>query len=64
MDPSCLRPFFRFFIQEKAMSAFPDKFLHEAVTAKRTSIQPFAASEKIYVEGSRLDIRVPMRQVL
>ena len=64
MDPSCLRPFFRFFIQEKAMSAFPDKFLHEAVTAKRTSIQPFAASEKVYVQGSRPDIRVPMRKIV
>jgi phosphomethylpyrimidine synthase len=64
MDPSCLRPFFRFFIQEKAMSAFPEEFLHEAVTAKRASIQPFAASEKTYVQGSRPDIRVPMRRVV
>ncbi|MGX2042105.1 phosphomethylpyrimidine synthase ThiC [Methylocaldum sp. MU1018] len=45
------------------MSAFPEEFLHEAVTAKRASIQPFAASEKIYVQGSRPDVRVPMRQV-
>ncbi|QSA99128.1 phosphomethylpyrimidine synthase ThiC [Methylococcus sp. EFPC2] len=37
--------------------------MHEAVTAKRASIQPFAASEKVYVEGSRPDIRVPMRKV-
>ncbi|WP_305799043.1 phosphomethylpyrimidine synthase ThiC [Methylococcus sp. EFPC2] len=45
------------------MSAVPKEFLHEAVTAKRASIQPFAASEKVYVEGSRPDIRVPMRKV-
>jgi phosphomethylpyrimidine synthase len=64
MDPSCLRPLFPFLTQEKAMSAFPEEFLHEAVTAKRASIQPFAASEKIYVQGSRPDVRVPMRQVV
>jgi len=46
------------------MSAFPEEFLHEAVTAKRASIKPFAASEKIYVQGSRPDVRVPMRQVV
>jgi len=46
------------------MSAFPEEFLHEAVTAKRASIQPFAASEKIYVQGRRPDVRVPMRQVV
>ncbi|MGX2033018.1 MULTISPECIES: phosphomethylpyrimidine synthase ThiC [Methylocaldum] len=46
------------------MSAFPEEFLHEAVTAKRASIRPFAASEKIYVQGSRPDVRVPMRQVV
>ncbi|BBA35395.1 thiamine biosynthesis protein ThiC [Methylocaldum marinum] len=46
------------------MSAFPEEFLHEAVTAKRASIQPFAASEKTYVQGSRPDVRVPMRRVV
>ena len=45
------------------MSAIPDTFLHEAVTAKRVSIQPFAASEKVYGEGRRPDIRVPMRKI-
>ena len=45
------------------MNAIPQDFLHQAVTAKRASIQPFAASEKFYVEGSRPDIRVPMRKV-
>jgi phosphomethylpyrimidine synthase len=48
---------------EQAMSALPQDFLHEAVTAKRASIQPFAASEKVYVQGSRPDVRVPMRRV-
>lgn len=45
------------------MSAIPQEFLHEAVTAKKASIQPFAASEKVYIQGSRPDIRVPMRKV-
>jgi phosphomethylpyrimidine synthase len=45
------------------MSAVPEEFLHEAVTAKKASIRPFTASEKIYVQGSSPDIRVPMRKV-
>jgi len=45
------------------MSAVPKPILHEAVTAKKASIQPFAASEKIYVQGSSPDIRVPLRKV-
>jgi len=45
------------------MSALPDNLLHDAVTAKRASIKPFTASEKVYVEGSRSDIRVPMRKI-
>ncbi|MGZ8217241.1 phosphomethylpyrimidine synthase ThiC [Methylomagnum sp.] len=46
------------------MSAIPaDTQLHDAVTAKRASIKPFAASEKVYVQGSRPDLRVPMRKV-
>jgi phosphomethylpyrimidine synthase len=49
--------------QEPAMSAIPQEFLHEAVTAKKASIQPFAASEKVYVQGSRPDLNVPMRKI-
>ncbi len=45
------------------MSAVPKNILHEAVTAKEASIKPFAASEKVYVEGSSPDIRVPLRKV-
>ena len=45
------------------MHAMTKDFLHEAVTARRTSIQPFAASEKVHVAGSRPDIRVPMRKI-
>ncbi len=39
------------------------KQVHEAVTAMKASIQPFAASEKVYVQGSSPDIQVPFRKV-
>jgi len=45
------------------MSAVPKQFLHDAVTAKKASIVPFAASEKVYLSGSRPDIHVPMRKI-
>jgi len=45
------------------MSAVPKQFLHDAVTAKKASITPFAASEKIYLSGSHPSIRVPMRKI-
>ena len=45
------------------MNALPETDLHDAVTAKRASIKPFAASEKVYIEGARPDIKVPMRKV-
>jgi phosphomethylpyrimidine synthase len=45
------------------MNAVPKEFLHEAVTAKNASIQPFAASEKVYIQGASPDVRVPMRKI-
>ncbi|MBM4201404.1 MAG: phosphomethylpyrimidine synthase ThiC [Gammaproteobacteria bacterium] len=45
------------------MSAIPKDFLHEAVQEKIASIQPFDQSEKVYIAGSRPDLRVPMRRV-
>nr|MCU0734902.1 phosphomethylpyrimidine synthase ThiC [Methylotetracoccus sp.] len=45
------------------MSAIPKEFLHEAVQGKIASIQAFENSEKVYVEGSRSDLRVPMRKI-
>ncbi|CAL1239094.1 phosphomethylpyrimidine synthase ThiC [Candidatus Methylocalor cossyra] len=45
------------------MNACPEQILRDAVSAKRTSIQPFAGSEKVYLPGSRPDIRVPMRRI-
>ncbi|SMF93576.1 phosphomethylpyrimidine synthase [Methylomagnum ishizawai] len=46
------------------MNALAHELPHLAVAAKRASIQPFAASEKVYVQGSRPDVRVPMRKIV
>ncbi|HLF96764.1 MAG TPA: phosphomethylpyrimidine synthase ThiC [Methylococcaceae bacterium] len=45
------------------MSAVPKDIVHPAVTAKKASIQPFPSSEKVYVQGSRPDLRVPFRKI-
>ena len=45
------------------MSARPDLFLSKTAAVDQAAIQPFPNSRKIYVQGSRADIRVPMREV-
>ncbi|MDH5544457.1 MAG: phosphomethylpyrimidine synthase ThiC [Gammaproteobacteria bacterium] len=45
------------------MSAIPEEFLSETAKVNDASIQPFPNSKKIYIEGSRPDIRVPMREI-
>ncbi|MFA7619360.1 MAG: phosphomethylpyrimidine synthase ThiC, partial [Thiohalomonadaceae bacterium] len=45
------------------MSANPEPFLSATAQVDAGSVQPFPASRKIYVEGSRPDIRVPMREI-
>lgn len=45
------------------MSARQQQNLSESATVDQQSIQPFPRSQKIYVEGSRPDIRVPMREI-
>jgi len=40
-----------------------DQNVHLAAEALNATIKPFPASEKVYVEGSRPDIRVPFRKV-
>lgn len=37
--------------------------LNEAMTVDTAAIQPLPNSRKIHVEGSRPDIRVPMREI-
>lgn len=46
------------------MSANPDEFLSKTAQVDQASIQPFPNSRKIYVTGSRADIRVPAREIV
>lgn len=45
------------------MNSSVDKILSESAEVDKASIQPFTGSQKMYVEGSRPDIRVPMREI-
>ncbi len=45
------------------MSAIPEEFLKKTAQVSEEIVRPFASSKKIYVTGSRPDIRVPMRQI-
>jgi len=49
--------------QEKPMSVQSNKNLSESAQVDQQSIQPFPRSQKVYVQGSRPDIRVPMREI-
>ncbi|MDR3413728.1 MAG: phosphomethylpyrimidine synthase ThiC, partial [Formivibrio sp.] len=41
----------------------PAEFHASTATVDEASVQPFPNSRKIYVTGSRADIRVPMREI-
>jgi phosphomethylpyrimidine synthase len=45
------------------MSAAPETILSESARVDEAAVQPFPNSRKIHVEGSRPDIRVPMREI-
>jgi len=45
------------------MSATPEKFLGKTAKINQASIQPFPNSKKVYITGSRPDIKVPMREI-
>ena len=45
------------------MSAIPEDFIKKTASLSSDITQPFSGSKKIYVQGSRADIRVPMREV-
>ncbi|MFQ5660508.1 MAG: phosphomethylpyrimidine synthase ThiC [Gammaproteobacteria bacterium] len=45
------------------MSAVPENFHSENAKVDAEAVQPFPHSRKIYVSGSRVDIRVPMREI-
>lgn len=46
------------------MNSSVEKILSQTAEVDKASVQPFTGSQKIYVEGSRPDIRVPMREVM
>ena len=41
----------------------PSKFLAATAQVDEAAILPLPKSRKVYVEGSRADIRVPMREI-
>ena len=45
------------------MSAIPEEFLKKAARLSEEVTRPFPRSRKIYLTGSRADIRVPMREI-
>ena len=45
------------------MNTSVEKILSESAKVDEASVQPFTGSKKMYVQGSRADIRVPMREI-
>jgi len=45
------------------MSAIPKSFHSRTAKVNDQAVRPFPSSRKIYVQGSRSDIRVPMREI-
>jgi phosphomethylpyrimidine synthase len=45
------------------MSAIPKDLLQQAATLTSDAIRPFPASRKVFLPGSRDDIRVPVREI-
>ena len=41
----------------------PSQFLAATATVDEAAVQPLPNSRKIYVQGSRADIQVPMREI-
>lgn len=45
------------------MSAISDEFLSDTAQVDKAAVEPLPNSKKIYVQGSREDIQVPMREI-
>ena len=45
------------------MSAIPEEFVRKTARLSDEVTRPFPSSRKIHIQGSRPDIRVPMREV-
>lgn len=48
---------------QPAVGTYSQHFLNNTAQVDQASVQPLPASRKLYVEGSRPDIRVPMRAI-
>ncbi len=46
------------------MSAIPEEFIRQTSQLSEDITRPFTGSRKIYVQGSRPDIQVPMREIV
>ncbi|WP_323816424.1 phosphomethylpyrimidine synthase ThiC [Cellvibrio sp. NN19] len=46
------------------MNSSVEKNLSQTAEVDKASVQPFTGSQKIYVQGSRADIQVPMREIM
>ncbi len=46
------------------MSTIPEEFIQQTLRLSEETTRPFQNSRKIYVEGSRPDVRVPMREIM
>ena len=46
------------------MSAIPEDFIRQTSQLSEEVTRPFSGSRKIYIEGSRPDIQVPMREIV
>jgi phosphomethylpyrimidine synthase len=55
--------FINFINTEDTMNTSVEKILSQSAEVDKASVQPFTGSQKIYVQGSRPDIRVPMREI-
>jgi len=49
--------------EEECVSAIPEDFQQKTARLSAEVTRPFSNSKKIYVQGSRPDIRVPMREI-
>ena len=45
------------------MKVISESPLSETASISQESVQPFPSSKKIYIQGSREDIRVPVREI-
>jgi phosphomethylpyrimidine synthase len=52
------------FLEMTMTAAIPDDLLSQTTQLSSEALQPFSGSRKLYVIGSRPDVRVPMREVM